>query len=100
MAAELNAKEKAWTLFDRIVAHAAPENSHRNPWVQQHEGILCYEPDVDTLSRLLGVPLYLNAESRTGVPALALDVWLSIILFAENSVVLPCYFFEFVTKHL
>lgn len=77
MAAELNAKEKAWTLFDRIVAHAAPENSHRNPWVQQHEGILCYEPDVDTLSRLLGVPLYLNAESRTGVPALALDVWLS-----------------------
>ncbi len=77
MAAELNAKEKAWLLFDRIVAHAAPENSHSNPWVQQHGGMLCYEPDVDTLSRLLGVPLYLNAESRTGVPALAFDVWLS-----------------------
>lgn len=77
MAAELNAKEKAWLLFDRIVARAAPERNHSNPWVQQHGGILCYEPDVDTLSRLLGVPLYLNAESRTGVPALAFDVWLS-----------------------
>lgn len=29
------------------------------------------------LRRLLGVPLYLDAPSTTGVPALALDVWLS-----------------------
>ncbi len=77
MAAELNAKEKAWLLFDRIVANAAPETIHRSPWVQKHDGILCYKPDINTLSRLLGVPLYLNAESRTGVPALAFDVWLS-----------------------
>ena len=74
MAAELNAKEKAWLFFDRIVANVAPENTHSNPWTRQPNGELRYQPDLDTLARLLGVPLYLNADSRTGVPALALDV--------------------------
>lgn len=33
--------------------------------------------DFDTLEKLLGVPLYLEAATQTGVPALALDVRLS-----------------------
>lgn len=34
-------------------------------------------PDYDTLCLLLGVPLFLKANTQSGVPALALDVWLS-----------------------
>ncbi|MGI8522780.1 MAG: hypothetical protein ACR2K3_05635 [Nocardioides sp.] len=34
-----------------------------------------YEPDYDTLARLMGVPILLGALSQSGVPALALDVW-------------------------
>lgn len=77
MATESSAKAKAWIFFDRIVAHAAPDGAHSNPWVASHDGHLRYEPDYATLVKLLGVPLHLNADTRTGVPALALDVWLS-----------------------
>lgn len=77
MAVEPSAKEKAWVIFDRIVADAATETSHTNPWVREPDGSLLYCPDFDTLVKLLGVPLYLNVDTRTGVPALALDVWLS-----------------------
>lgn len=77
MAAEPTAKDKAWVIFDRIVRDAAPDGTHTNPWVRDENGQLTYEPDFTTLTRLLGVPLYLHAETRTGVPALALDVWLS-----------------------
>lgn len=77
MATESSAKEKAWFIFDRIVADAAPNGVYTNPWVRQADGQLCYEPDHDTLVRLLGVPLYLGVDTRTGVPALSLDVWLS-----------------------
>ncbi|RJT76935.1 hypothetical protein D6T63_15865 [Arthrobacter cheniae] len=77
MAAEPSTKAKAWAIFDRIVADAAPDSVHTNPWTKNDVGELVYEPDFDTLVRLLGVPLYLKAETTTGVPALALDVWLS-----------------------
>lgn len=75
--AEPTAKERAWTIFDRIVADAAPNGDHTNPWFLDSQQRLRYQPDVDILTKLLGVPLYLSADSRTGVPALALDVWLS-----------------------
>ena len=67
----------AWTLFDRIVAVAAPDGVHSNPWSKAPDDQLRYEPDYATLVRLLGVPLHLQAETQSGVPALALDVWLS-----------------------
>ena len=66
-----SAKALAWDLFDRIVADAPIRDV--NPWdANGHFG-----PDFDTLSRLLGVPLALNASSQSGVPALALDVWVA-----------------------
>lgn len=77
MAAEPSAKEKAWVIFDRIVAEAAPHGVYTNPWIRHADGRLEYAPDYETLVRLLGVPLYLGVDTRTGVPALSLDVWLS-----------------------
>ncbi|WP_288462788.1 hypothetical protein [uncultured Pseudomonas sp.] len=77
MAARKSAKARAWVLFDRIVHLAAPDGTHSNPWVKCLDGQLRFEPDYDTLVQLLGVPLYLKAETQSGVPALALDVWLS-----------------------
>ncbi|GAA8851215.1 hypothetical protein DUHN55_36970 [Helicobacter pylori] len=77
MAAEPSAKERAWVIFDRIVAEAAPAGAYTNPWSRHADGRLEYAPDYETLVRLLGVPLYLGVDTRTGVPALSLDVWLS-----------------------
>ncbi|WP_225755197.1 hypothetical protein [Actinotalea sp. Marseille-Q4924] len=77
MATDPSAKTNAWALFDRIVAEAAPDGVHTSPWIAGADGAPSYVPDYATLTRLLGVPLYLGATSRTGVPALALDVWLS-----------------------
>lgn len=76
MPAEPSTKATAWAIFDRIVADAAPGGLHTNPWVRSN-GALTYVPDFRVLRKLLGVPLHLNAPSTTGVPALALDVWLS-----------------------
>lgn len=70
-------KTEAWAIFDRIVAEAAPNGVHSNPWVARLDGQLQFEPDFKTLERLLGVPLHLRAGTQSGVPALALDVWLS-----------------------
>lgn len=70
-------KQRGWVLFDRIVADAAPGGIHTNPWHAQAGQPPHYEPDTATLERLLGVPLLLNANTQSGVPALALDVWLS-----------------------
>jgi hypothetical protein len=50
---------------------------HSNPWARDEDGKLRFEPDYGTLERLLGVPLHLKAGTQSGVPALALDVWLS-----------------------
>lgn len=80
MASGNSAKSDAWQLFDRIVADAAPGGVHSNPWVRGTDGQLHYEPDYQTLERLLGVPLHLAAGTQSGVPALALDVWLSFEL--------------------
>ena len=77
MAAEESAKARAWVLFDRIVSDAAPEGEHTNPWIIDENQRPIYSPDYEVLLRLLGVPLHLQAKTTTGVPALALDVWLS-----------------------
>lgn len=77
MAAEPSARSKAWAIFDQICADAAPGGEHTNPWAQSNDGNIQYEPDFDVLERLLGVPLYLDAPTTSGVPALALDVWVS-----------------------
>ena len=81
MAAELPPKVSsrltAWAIFDRIVADAAPGGVHTNPWLRSGDGALTYVPDFQVLRKVLGVPLHLDAPSTTGVPALALDVWLS-----------------------
>lgn len=72
-----SAKAKAWAIFDRIVDKAAPDGEHTNPWIKDADGRRRFKPDYDTLCLLLGVPLYLKANTQSGVPALALDVWLS-----------------------
>lgn len=77
MVADASAKSTAWAIFDRIVADAAPDGRHDNPWLRDSAGALRYVPDFAVLQKLLGVPLYLDAPSTTGVPALALDVWVS-----------------------
>lgn len=70
-------KAQAWRFFDRIVSLASPGGHYSNPWSVNDDGALTYHPDFATLEKLLGVPLYLDASTTTGVPALALDVWLS-----------------------
>lgn len=77
MALKPSTKAEAWVFFDRIVAQAAPDGVHSNPWALGPDGQLRFEPDYGTLTRLLGVPLHLKAGTQSGVPALALDVWLS-----------------------
>ena len=76
MPAEPSTKATAWAIFDRIVADAAPGGVHTNPWVRVDD-TPTFQPDFRVLRKLLGVPLYLDAPSTTGVPALALDVWMS-----------------------
>ncbi|RMI13557.1 hypothetical protein EBM89_03870 [Cellulomonas triticagri] len=77
MGANSSSKQRAWVLFDSIVDEAAVHGEYSNPWVIDTTGALRYEPDFDTLQRLLGVPLLLGAATTTGVPALALDVWIA-----------------------
>lgn len=71
MASDDTKKAQAWPLFDEIVTKAAAR--HESPWKDR----LTFEPDFETLERLLGVPLLLDADTTTGVPALALDVWVA-----------------------
>lgn len=77
MAAKPSSKAEAWEIFDHIVASAAPDGEHSNPWVLGSDGQPSFRPDYGTLALLLGVPLHLKVGTQTGVPALALDVWLS-----------------------
>lgn len=77
MAAKLSTKAEAWVLFDHIVDRAAQDGEHTNPWLPGPNGQLAFKPDYPTLERLLGVPLHLKAGTQSGVPALALDVWIS-----------------------
>lgn len=71
MAIRPSAKAFAWPLFDAIVARAAAREV--NPW-QPGGG---FAPDYATLATLLAVPIHLGAETRSGVPALAVDVWVA-----------------------
>lgn len=64
-------KAQAWRLFDPIVQEAALR--HVSPWASRDT----FRPDFATLQRLLGVPLLLGADTTSGVPALALDVWVA-----------------------
>lgn len=77
MAASGSLKAKAWPLFDHIVAEAAPDGEHSNPWERTEDGSCRFSPDYGVLRKLLGVPLHLGATTQSGIPALALDVWLS-----------------------
>lgn len=67
-------RDRGWAYFDAIVA-AAPLRDV-NPWTA-HGGATRFEPDYDTLELLLGASALLHAASQSGVPALALDVWVS-----------------------
>jgi len=67
-------REQGWALFDAIVSEAPLRDA--NPW-QRTEGGIEYAPDYATLEHLLGVPVALKATSQSGIPALALDVWVS-----------------------
>ncbi|WP_447953553.1 hypothetical protein [Sphingopyxis chilensis] len=73
----MSIRAQAWVYYDHIVDTAAPGGVHTNPWVRRSDGQPSFEPDFATLECLLGVPLYLKAGTTSGVPALALDVWLS-----------------------
>jgi len=64
-----------WLLYDALVEHSP--SRHLNPWERRSDGTAAYHPDYELLQQLLGVPLVLGARSQTGVPALALDVWIA-----------------------
>lgn len=66
-------RSRGWLLFDAIVDRASQTTT--SPWVRD-DSRLVYRPDFATLELLLGVPLRLGAPTTSGVPALALDVWL------------------------
>lgn len=67
-------RDRGWTYFDAVV-EAAPARD-LNPWTIR-DGVVAYAPDYATLGLLLAVPVHLNATSQSGVPALALDVWVA-----------------------
>lgn len=74
MAKALSTRQKAWALYDAIVDEAPRRDG--TPWAEGPTGLV-FEPDYETLQRLLGVPVLLEAPSQSGVPALAFDVWAS-----------------------
>jgi hypothetical protein len=82
-------REQAWALFDKITEGASADG-YTNPWRPDEAGKPAYDPDYATLRKLLGVPVLLSANTRTGVPALALDVWMAYELrrcgFDEDAV--------------
>lgn len=76
MATEPSKKQQAWPIFDRIISDRKIDGEYTNPWRGRGEGAT-YTPDYEALELLLAVPLYLKANSQSGVPALALDVWVA-----------------------
>ena len=58
----MSTRERAWALFDRIVDTAPLRDV--NPWRRDDDGGAEFEPDYDTLRRLLGVPALLQANSQ------------------------------------
>lgn len=67
-------RERGWQLFDQIIGQAHLREV--NPWSRTNDEVR-FTPDYETLELLLGVPVLLGATSQSGVPALALDVWVS-----------------------
>ncbi|BBY46631.1 hypothetical protein MARA_00610 (plasmid) [Mycolicibacterium arabiense] len=65
------ASEDAWGEFDRIV-----DRELTDPWTGSGDARR-YVPDVETFAELLEVPLQLELSHTTGLPAKAVDVWLS-----------------------
>jgi hypothetical protein len=57
----------------KVAAQLRAPQKTVNPWSASNG----YEPDYATLQTLLAVPLHLNANTQSGVPALALDVWVA-----------------------
>ncbi|MDO5681902.1 MAG: hypothetical protein Q4G46_03635 [Propionibacteriaceae bacterium] len=68
-------RARAWELFDDIV-ESAPSRE-LSSWRAYEQQIFTVDPDYDTLRQLLAVPARLGATSQSGVPALALDVWIA-----------------------
>ena len=73
MASKPSGKSLAWSLFDHIIQTAAVSRVG-NPWQASPNGPT-YQPDYQTLQKLLAVPLSLGSASQSGIPALALDAW-------------------------
>lgn len=70
----MSVRTAGWALFDAIVDSAPAREV--SPWAAEKSGQLpTFRPDFATLARLLAVPVHLKANSQSGVPALALDVW-------------------------
>jgi len=66
-----------WRLLDEVVA-AASTPRHTNPWVSTGSATgPRFVPDFGTLQRLLAVPTLLESKSQTGLPALAIDIWVA-----------------------
>lgn len=73
--AEDNLRAQAWAYFDAIVDEAAPGGTYSNPWTPDGT----YTPHIEVLERLLGAVLLVvpDGATQSGVPALALDVWVA-----------------------
>jgi hypothetical protein len=71
-----SARSRAWRIFDELVARAHRDAAGVSPWAER-EGRVRYEPDLALLGRLLAVPVALDASTQSGVPAIALDVWVA-----------------------
>lgn len=74
---EPTTRQRAWALFDGVIERATRDARYGAPWVRGADGAIRYEPDYATLERLLAIPLELGAPTQSGVPALALDVWVA-----------------------
>ncbi|MBS3941997.1 MAG: hypothetical protein KG028_13650 [Actinobacteria bacterium] len=64
--------DDVWDDFDQLVANADTVS----PWAGA-DNDRRFAPDLGLLARLLAVPLRHGTASRTGLPAKAIDVWLS-----------------------
>ncbi len=76
MVAKTPGKSLAWVLFDHLTNEAVASDVP-TPWVVDANGHLAFQPDFALLAALLGVPRLLGSTSTSGVPALAVDVWVA-----------------------
>lgn len=76
MAGDDDGPKLAWALFDTIIAQSERDRK-TNPWVADSNNEVRYRPDFQTLSVLLGVPIFLGSVSQSGLLAIAVDVWIS-----------------------